>query len=80
MRFKYHLIILNDYICLIDRETLDTKFRSIGFSAMYWYIKKNNIDFKDIRLKNCSFYDLFNHYIDESSLNKDIKKESDLRV
>lgn len=71
---NFHKGIKNDLnrdisdLILYNRFTEDISYQCIGFENMTKYIVANNIDFKDIRLKDISFYDLFIHFVDYSSL------------
>lgn len=66
----------NDRIFLFKKvdNVMVCVYYSLCFTDIYNYIKSNNIDFKDIKIINLSFYDLFYHFVSEESLNPNIKE------
>lgn len=78
MKLRYRYFLYPDkkdkYIVLLDRLEGKILFKSWGFKSVYNYILENKINYFDIKLKDYTYEDLFNDFVDESSLNSNINK------
>ena len=78
MKLRYRYFLYPDkkdkYIVLLDRLEGKILFKSWGFKAVYDYILYKKIHYNDIKLKDYTYLDLFNDFVDESSINPNIKR------
>lgn len=73
MKIKFRYFLYSDkkdkYICLFDRLEGKILYRSWGFKSMYDFILSKKIPYNDIKLRDYTYLDLFNDFVDEYSLN-----------
>lgn len=74
----YYVRVYNDsdYIYLfrhVDCVFICVKY-FIGFKGLYDYLVENQISFDNVIFKKISLFDIFEHFIDESSLNPNVCK------
>lgn len=78
MKLRYRYFLYPDkkykYIVLMDRLEGKIVFKSWSFTSIYKYILDKKIHYEDIKLKDYTYYDLFNDFVDESSINPNIKR------